>query len=132
MALGATTRGAGKGAWLRGSDTTTPGRLIRAERFARGWTQEQAAEAAGVSVGAWSSTESGRRRPRPHTFAAILRALELTPDDVRAAGPPDTTDGVDELRDELLRLCAEELAAEHVEPVLRVLRLLTDQPRRPD
>lgn len=109
---------------VRGPQASTPGRLIRAERFARGWTQERAAEAAGVSVGSWRSTESGRRRPRPQTFAAILRALDLTPEDVRAAGPPESEDLVELERRELTHLCAQELAPAHVGPVLNLVRLL--------
>ncbi|MFA9445571.1 helix-turn-helix transcriptional regulator [Egicoccus sp. AB-alg6-2] len=107
----------------------SPGRLIREARFARGWTQEQAAEIAGVSVGAWRSTESGRRRPRPQTFAAILSALDLALEDVRAAGP--LVGEVEQARNELSRLC-DELAPEHVEPVLHLVRLLTEQSQRND
>lgn len=99
------------------------GELIRERRLARGWTQEDAAERAGVSVGSWRNTESGRRRPRPATFAAIIASLELTPDDIRRVRPIPLVADVAAAREELVRRCRDELPAEHVDVVLRIVRL---------
>jgi len=94
------------------------GPLIRARRLARGLTQREAAARAGVSVGAWRSTESGSRRPRPQTFAAILRSLDLTVDD--AAAEPLYLDA-DQARQELVRRCRDDLPDDYVDLVLRLV-----------
>lgn len=100
---------------------STVGRMIRQRRIALGLTQRQAADLAGVSVGSWRSTESGTRRPRPHTFAAILTAVGLTARDVhQAAVPVDAQD----VRRELVRLVSEELPADLAPVLLRVTRLM--------
>lgn len=97
------------------------GQIIRDRRRALGLTQQEAALRAGVSVGSWRSTESGLRRPRPQTFAAILDSLDLDVADLHGtrSGPHDT----DRLRDELVRACREDLPPEHVELVLAVVNL---------
>lgn len=115
----------------RRTSTHPIGELIRERRLARGWTQEHAAERAGVSVGSWRSTETGRRRPRPATFAAIIAALELSPDDVRRARTIPLRADVEAAREELVRRCRDELPAEHVEVVLQVVRLATREGDRP-
>lgn len=100
-------------------------RLIQERRLARGLTQEEAAERAGVSVGAWRSTESGTRRPRPHTFAAILDVLELSPEDLHVASPPPAE--ISAAREELAQLCLGELPDDAVPPLLDLVRLLAAQ-----
>jgi transcriptional regulator with XRE-family HTH domain len=102
-------------------------RRIRDQRVARGWSQEEAAARAGVSIGAWRSTESGRRRPRSNTFSAILRVLDLSVEDVRGDGGLWTTEDVEGEREELARLCLEELPASDISAVLRVMRSLTER-----
>ena len=97
-------------------------RLIRMRRLARGLTQAQAAEEAGVSVGAWRSTETGTRRPRPHTFAAILEALDLSPHDVHTAAPQPVE--LDSARHSLADLCLHELPDDAVVPLLDLVYLL--------
>ncbi|MFA9430139.1 helix-turn-helix domain-containing protein [Egicoccus sp. AB-alg2] len=97
------------------------GRVIREQRLARGLTQREAAARAGVSVGAWRSTESGTRRPRPQTFAAILRSLELSADDARHASVESPYLDVAQAREELVRRCRDELPDTHVELVLRLV-----------
>lgn len=104
----------------RGGGSRSTGRLLRERRLARGLTQQEAAERAGVSVGAWRSTESGQRRPRPHTFAAILDSLDLSLEDVRS--PVIHLDG-ERVRDELVQLCRDELPGAQVDLVLRVVEL---------
>jgi transcriptional regulator with XRE-family HTH domain len=105
-----------------GSGTRTLGHLLRERRIERGWTQREAAARAGVSVGAWRSTESGERRPRPHTFAAILASLDLTLDEVHRT-PTVLIDDVEEAREELVRRCLDQLPAEQVGLVLEVVDL---------
>lgn len=97
------------------------GREIQERRRLLGWTQEEAAAEAGVSVGAWRSTEAGTRRPRPQTFAAILDALGLTPDDLRPAAP--APEHLEEYRDDLRRL-VDEVPADLAPLLLEVSRLL--------
>lgn len=102
------------------------GQIIRDERRARGLTQEAAAEQADISVGAWRSTESGTRRPRPYTFAAVLDLLDLTPaviharaEQLRRATPePETA------RATLVERCQEGLPSEAIIPVLDVVELI--------
>lgn len=105
-----------------GSASRTLGHLLRERRIERGWTQREAAAHAGVSVGAWRSTESGTRRPRPHTFAAILASLDLTLEEVHRT-PTVLIDDVDDARDELVRRCREQLPADRVALVLGVVDL---------
>lgn len=107
----------------RNLQRATVSRLIRERRLARGLTQEQAAEKAGVSIGAWRSTESGTRRPRPHTFAAILDTLELSPDDAELLAPRPVE--IETARGELAELCRDELPDEAVGPLLELVWLLT-------
>ncbi len=56
------------------------GALLRKLRLARGLTQEELAERAGLSVRGLSDLERGvRRRARPETFAPLAGALGLDP-----------------------------------------------------
>ncbi len=58
--------------------------LLREHRTAAGLTQEELAERAGLTVNAVGQLERGqRRRPYPHTVAALAAALGLT-DEQRA------------------------------------------------
>lgn len=77
--------------------------------------------AAGVSVGAWRSTEAGTRRPRPQTFAAILDSLGLTPEDLRPARL--APEQLEVCRDDLHRL-VEQVPADLAPLLLEVVRLL--------
>jgi DNA-binding XRE family transcriptional regulator len=58
------------------------GSPVRAWREHRGLTQQQLAEAAGISVPYLSQTESGKRGGSTEVLAAIAKALGLTLDDV--------------------------------------------------
>lgn len=49
----------------------------RAARKQRGWTQERAAQEAGVSLRAYQMFETGKARPQDANMRSILRALEL-------------------------------------------------------
>jgi predicted ATPase/transcriptional regulator with XRE-family HTH domain len=61
---------------------TTFAAELRRLRLRAGLTQEALAERAGVSVATIGAIEEGqRRRPYPHTVAALLDALDLTPGD---------------------------------------------------
>ena len=56
------------------------GGLLRRFRLAAGFSQEQLAERAGLSVDAVAALERGRRTtPRPSTLALLAKALGLTP-----------------------------------------------------
>ena len=58
------------------------GELLRGWRMQAGLSREQLAERAGLSPQAIGAIEQGmRRRPYPHTLAALAEALELTPHD---------------------------------------------------
>lgn len=100
------------------------GRVIRERRLAAGLTQAEAAARAGVSVGAWRSTESGQRRPRPQTFRAIIDSLGLSPDEVHHASPWAVPFDVQRDRAELVRLCQEDLPDEHVELLLHLVQVV--------
>src|SRR5215472_4982637 len=66
----------GSGEFGRGSGI---GGLVRARRRAAGWTQEELAGRAGVSVGALRDLEQGRtRRPRSGLVARLAEVLDLS------------------------------------------------------
>src|SRR5512134_3875084 len=78
------------------------GAQLKALREAAGFTQEELATIAGLSVHAVSALERGeRRRPHPETVRALTAALDLTgaPRDalVASARAPAHTTAVDEL-----------------------------------
>lgn len=56
-------------------DATDIARLIRHERKRRGLTLEELAEKVGLTAGALSHIENGRRLPAPENAVAIARAL---------------------------------------------------------
>ncbi len=58
------------------------GNPIRVWREYRGLTQQQLAEAAGISVPYLSQIESGKRQGSPEVLAAIAKALGLSLDDI--------------------------------------------------
>lgn len=64
---------------------------IRDARRAKGWTQKQLAERAGVSLRAIQAAEAGESRPQPGNMHALRRALEVDAqaDDTRAAWTDD-------------------------------------------
>lgn len=62
-----------------------PGR-VREHREARGWTQAELAQAAGLSTIGVRQLESGKRNPSLDTIARIADALEVTVDQLRGAG----------------------------------------------
>ena len=63
----------------RPQDAGEIGRTIERRRRARGMTQKQLADAAGLHPTQISLYENGRRLPRPETLRSIAAALGLTP-----------------------------------------------------
>lgn len=59
-----------------------PGR-VRKHREARGWTQAELAEAAGLSTIGVRQLESGKRNPSLETIGRIADALDITVDELR-------------------------------------------------
>ena len=55
---------------------------IRAQRKARGLTQEQLAEAMGVSIGAVSKWESGASDPSTANLIALAKLFGTTPEEL--------------------------------------------------
>jgi DNA-binding CsgD family transcriptional regulator/transcriptional regulator with XRE-family HTH domain len=104
---GGGTRAAGSRPTARGRGTPVPadartlpadadqaafGEVLRRSRVRAGLSQEALAERAGLAPAAVSALERGvRRRPYPHTLAALAEALELPPAEraalAGAAGP---------------------------------------------
>lgn len=71
---------------------TTYGQRVRALRKAKGWTQEELADASGVAYRTVQDIEADKRaRPQRGTVLALNRALEIEgdPDDTRASWPAD-------------------------------------------
>ena len=65
------------------------GALLRAYRERAGLSQEALAARAGLAPAAVSALERGvRRRPYPHTLAALARALRLSAAERAALAPP--------------------------------------------
>jgi transcriptional regulator with XRE-family HTH domain len=60
------------------------GRIVRAIRRRRGWTQRELAEIAGVSTSYIVSLENGRRgrRPTPSVVRRLAHAFEMDPVDL--------------------------------------------------
>jgi transcriptional regulator with XRE-family HTH domain len=58
------------------------GHPVRVWREHRGLTQQQLAEAAGISIPYLSQIESGKRRGSAKVLAAIARELRLSLDDI--------------------------------------------------
>lgn len=58
------------------------GANVRAARHARSWTQEDLAEESGLSVVQISRIERGAREIRLTTLLRLIRALEVSPDDL--------------------------------------------------
>lgn len=52
--------------------------LLRRLRLAAGWTQQECAARAGLSVGQLSRIEAGYQAPRLDTLSRLLKALGLT------------------------------------------------------
>jgi len=65
------------------------GARLRALRQSRGLTQEVLAERAGVSSVTIGQIERGAADPRLGTVEALAEALEVSPPELLAAGPPD-------------------------------------------
>ena len=83
-------------------DTGSFGARLKALREAAGFTQEELATIAGLSVHAVSALERGeRRRPHLETVRALSVALDLTPavrdTFIASAHPPANAAAVDEL-----------------------------------
>jgi DNA-binding XRE family transcriptional regulator len=55
---------------------------VRAWREARGLTQQQLAEAAGISIPYLSQIEAGKRKGSANVLAALARALRVSLDDI--------------------------------------------------
>lgn len=55
---------------------------VRAWREARGLTQQQLAEAAGISIPYLSQIEAGNRKGSAEVLAALARALRVSLDDI--------------------------------------------------
>lgn len=55
------------------------GANVRAQRLARGWTQEELAEKTGLAPVQVSRIERGRREVRLTTLLRLLRALDVPP-----------------------------------------------------
>jgi DNA-binding XRE family transcriptional regulator len=55
---------------------------VRVWRDQRGFTQQQLAQVAGISVPYLSQIEAGKRTPSATVLAALAKALDLTVDDI--------------------------------------------------
>lgn len=62
------------------------GAAIERARLRRGWTQDELAEAAGVSNATVSRLENGKQEAGADTLAQIASALEQTVDSLLASG----------------------------------------------
>jgi len=60
--------------------------VIADERGRRGWTQQEAADAVGMSLRAYANFEAGRTKPQGKNLRGILRAFGL--DGATAQGEP--------------------------------------------
>ena len=58
------------------------GNNVRAARAARGWTQEDLADRSGLAVVQVSRVERGAREVRLTTLLRLLRALQVSPEEL--------------------------------------------------
>ena len=58
------------------------GRNVREARLARGWTQEELAHRTGLAAVQVSRIERGRREVRLRTLLRLVKALEVSPDEL--------------------------------------------------
>jgi transcriptional regulator with XRE-family HTH domain len=65
------------------------GRRVASKRKARGWTQQQLADEAGVSRGTVVSIEAGRAQNQPPKLASVLEALGMNADTASSPEPDD-------------------------------------------
>lgn len=66
------------------SDLATLATAVRSARKRKGWSQQELADDAQVSLGVVNNLERQKTRPQPGNLGAILRALDLELEDVRA------------------------------------------------
>jgi len=58
------------------------GQNVRAARLARGWTQEQLAHQTGLASVQISRIERGKREVRITTLLRLVKALDVTPEEL--------------------------------------------------
>lgn len=109
------------------------GDRIRTLRKERGWSQEELAEAAGVSPRTVYSIEKGERQPQPKKLRAILDALDVAEPqngDIVIEGMPE--DIAVFLRVAAQRLCVLDYPARAQVLAALYPKLLADIPRESD
>lgn len=84
-------------------------------RLARGMTQREVADAAGMSSSYYTEIELGRKQINAHRMENIARALGVQPHELLLTGDPENDDLVRELR---------ELSPEKKALVLNLIRSL--------
>ena len=72
----------------------TVAETIRHARAEAGLTQSELARRAGIRQASISKFETGRERPRPETFARILRAARVSPEVALQRNRDDVLDAV--------------------------------------
>lgn len=55
---------------------------VRAIRTSKGWTQQQAADAAGITLQAWANYERAERSFKKSLIATVCRVLGITPEEL--------------------------------------------------
>lgn len=55
---------------------------VRAIRASKGWTQQQAADAAGITLQAWANYERAERPFKKSLIATVCRVLGITPEEL--------------------------------------------------
>jgi transcriptional regulator with XRE-family HTH domain len=80
------------------------GRRIRDWRLARGWSQQQLAEAAGLSQSGVVHLEKGDTNPQLDTLREIAAALGRTLRELMLGSPPDLTATASDLQQRVRRI----------------------------
>lgn len=102
------------------SDMTTVGNNLYSARKARGYTQAELAEKAGLSDRTYADIERGSVNMRVDTLIKICKALHITPDDILVA------DGGAEITEEELTEVLRECSAQEKKTALRLLSVYVD------
>jgi transcriptional regulator with XRE-family HTH domain len=94
------------------------GQEIRRRRRALGWTQEDLAEVAGISVHYLSTIENGKRDPSVSTVMALAKALKVSAGELLGGVEGLSPAGIEAARS------FERLSATAQDTVLALMRLL--------
>jgi len=64
------------------SKPKTPGEILKEARLAKGWTQDELANKAGLGKNTYPKIERGISKPDPLSIKKLLKVLDIKPSDI--------------------------------------------------